>query len=358
MLSLILRLPFYFLFRAAGVPRHLPLGYTFSVSYRCNSRCRTCNVYKKDSVELSLDEWKSVFDSLGRSVFWATISGGEPFFRKDLVKIVKALYDRCAPSVINIPTNGLLIHKISSAVEEIARYCRCSQIVINVSIDDIGDKHDAIRGIKGSYKRATETFRRIRSLGLPNVAVGIHTVISRFNVSRIPFIYDELQKLAPDSYITEIAEERVELDTIGSGITPSLDDYVTAVDYLSEKLKSSHKSGVGRITRAFRLEYYTLVKRILAEKRQIIPCYSGYVSAQISPDGNVWACCVKAEPIGNLRERKYDFRSVWRSEKAKRIRRSIKNGECFCPLANASYTNMLFHPKIIVRVIWNLVRLT
>jgi len=72
-----------------------------------------------------------------------------------------------------------------------------------------------------------------------------------------------------------------------------------------------------------RLEYYALVKRILKEKRQVIPCYAGFASAQIAPDGDVWMCCVRAEPIGNLRESGYNFKKLWFSEKADRIRREI-----------------------------------
>ncbi|MBO0823295.1 MAG: hypothetical protein J2P27_05480, partial [Actinobacteria bacterium] len=35
---------------------------------------------------------------------------------------------------------------------------------------------------------------------------------------------------------------------------------------------------------------------------------------------------------------------------ADRLRRSIKAGECYCPLANAAYTNMLAHGPTVTRV--------
>jgi len=73
-------------------------------------------------------------------------------------------------------------------------------------------------------------------------------------------------------------------------------------------------------------------------------------SAQIAPNGDVWTCCIRAESVGNLREHDYDFRAVWRSAQADELRRSIKAGECYCPLANASYTNMLCHPPTLSAV--------
>ncbi|NLD35610.1 MAG: radical SAM protein [Desulfatiglans sp.] len=335
----------------------MPMNLTFSLSYRCNSRCKTCNVYKKDSYELTPDEWKKVFKSLGKAPFWVTISGGEPFLRDDLLEIVRALYDNCRPAIINIPTNGILHNRIPDRVKEIASYCKGSQIIINLSLDDIEERHDAIRGVPGNFEKALKSFNGLKKIHLDNLALGIHTVISQFNVSRIPEIYDYLIKLNPDSYITEIAEERVELGTIGCAITPTLEDYSVAVEFLRSRLKKGSFSSVGRLTRSFRLEYYSMVQRIMKEKRQIIPCFSGFASAQVAPDGDVWPCCIKAEPMGNLREHDFDFKKIWLSEKANNLRKSIKNGECFCPLANASYTNMLHDPKTLVKASWNFITL-
>ena len=54
--------------------------------------------------------------------------------------------------------------------------------------------------------------------------------------------------------------------------------------------------------------------------------------------------------MGNLREHDYDFGSVWRGARAGELRRSIKAGECYCPLANAAYTNMLMHGPTVAKV--------
>jgi hypothetical protein len=77
---------------------------------------------------------------------------------------------------------------------------------------------------------------------------------------------------------------------------------------------------------------------------------AGIASAQIAPNGDVWTCCIRAEAMGNLREHDYDFARVWRTAKAQQLRRSIKAGECHCPLANASYTNMLTHGPTLIKV--------
>jgi MoaA/NifB/PqqE/SkfB family radical SAM enzyme len=349
-LKALLHLPSLYLFRTIGRPRSLPINLTLSVTFRCNSRCRTCNIYKKTSGELDIEEWRQVFTSIGKSPFWVTISGGEPFLRADLPALVGSLYDICRPSIINIPTNGLLTDRIPGSVSEIARYCEKAQIVVNLSVDELEGRHDETRGVQGNFARVMETFHALKQLQLNNLTVGFHTVISRFNVDRIPEIYEYLIGLGPDSYVAEIAEAREELGTIGSDFTPDDRAYAKAVDFIIRSQKGTHFKGIGKITRAFRAEYYQIVKRVLKEQRQVIPCYAGVASAHIAPDGDVWACCTRAEPMGNVKQNGYDFKRVWFSKKADRVRKRIKMGHCCCPLANASYSNMLFDLRTLRRV--------
>src|SRR5207237_1834630 len=111
--------------------------------------------------------------------------------------------------------------------------------------------------------------------------------------------------LSPDSYSTEIAEERVELDTVGLGITPTAQRSEDAIDTLLESRRDRNLTGVAEVKQSFRRRYYELVKRTLREQRQVIPCMAGGASAQIAPNGDVWTCCIRAESMGNLREHGY-----------------------------------------------------
>jgi len=351
MIGLLARVPLYGLMRAWGRPRLLPANITVSVTYRCNSRCLTCRIYTKQTPEMNADEFDRVFASLGRAPYWYTMSGGEPFLRGDLADICESAFRRNRPGIINIPTNGFLSSKIPEVVADIAARCPGTQIIVNLSIDEIGEAHDRIRGLPGSFERVVETYHGLRRLRAPNLTIGVHTVISVHNVARIPAVYEHVMKeLRPDSFITEIAEERVELATLGAGVTPDAGDYARAVDFLTARLREQPLSGIPKVTQSFRVRYYDLVKRYLASGRQEIPCYAGVASAQIAPNGDVWFCCVGAQVVGNLRETGYDFRKVWFGERAASLRASVRRGECACPLANAGYTNMLMHPPTLAAV--------
>jgi MoaA/NifB/PqqE/SkfB family radical SAM enzyme len=357
MLELLPKLPLYWSYYHLGWPRMLPFSIVISVSYRCNSRCKTCDVWRKPNDDMSVEEWRKIFVKLGRSPFYLTFTGGEPFLRADLHEIVIAGAELCRPGVITIPTNGLLTKRILDRVDQICAAAPYSQIGINLSLDGIGEEHDEIRQVPGNWDRAMTTWEGLKVLQGQhrNLLLSVHTVVSKFNTGRIRDIVEGLALLEPDSYITEVAEERVELDTVGWDITPSPEVYGPIADYLSARARAAPSGGrrLARFTQAFRAQYYQLVKRVLQEQTQVIPCQAGWASGHIAPNGDIWTCCIRAEPVGNLRQTDYDLRPIWfeRVGQMRRLRKSIAAKECACPMANASYANMLLHAPTVTRVI-------
>ncbi|HZZ83329.1 MAG TPA: radical SAM protein [Anaeromyxobacteraceae bacterium] len=351
------RIPLFQLQRRTGWPRLLPLNVTLSPSPRCNSRCLTCNIWMKREDELTLEEWDKVLRSLGRAPYWFTISGGEPLMYPHVVELARLAYEHCRPGVINIPSNAIL-PSIPDRVERIARACPESQLIVNLSLDGVGEKHDRIRGIPGNFAKFEERLAQLLALRrkLPNLTVGIHSVISTFSVGHLGELIAYADRSGADQFITEIAEPRVELDTVGLPITPSREQYAAAIDELIAYVERRRFRGMARLTEALRIEYYRLVKRILDEEDQVIDCYAGWASAHIYADGTVWPCCVRADDLGNLREHGYDFKRIWQGEKLREVRRSIAARECHCPLANAAYTNMLHDLPTMVRATAHLAR--
>jgi MoaA/NifB/PqqE/SkfB family radical SAM enzyme len=345
-------------YKLFGFPKNFPMNLTLGLSYNCNSRCKTCNIWKIRNFEneFKLVEFEKVFKKIGKGKLYLLIlTGGEPFLHKNLVEIAALGEKYCEPSSIVIPTNCILGLNIVPKVKEILNQCKKSHITINISVDGIGEKHDEIRGIPGNFKRAMDVYKELKLMEKQhkNFDVSLHTVISKFNYKEFENIYNELIKLKPHNYITEIAEKRVELNTIGSDITPNYEEYSKAIDVLINEISKQKNLS---LKQSLRLEYYKTVKKIIKEKRQIVPCYAGIASAQIDPTGEVWFCCVRAESIGNLRDVDYDLMRLWYNDKAKKQRKSIANKECYCPLASANYTNLSLDPISATKVISNMAR--
>ncbi len=355
MLGLLAKLPLYWSFYHLGWPKMLPFSIVVSVSYRCNSRCKTCDVWRKTNDDMTVDEWRKIFANLGRTPFYLTFTGGEPFLRADLHELVIAGAEQCRPGVITIPTNGLLTKRTLDRVDQICAAASHAQIGINLSLDGVGPEHDEIRGVPGNWDRAMQTWQGLKQLQTKhkNLVLSVHTVVSKFNIHRIRDIVEGLAFLEPDSYITEVAEERVELDTVGWDITPSPEQYAPVANYLSARSVAAPARGLARFTQAFRARYYQLAKRVLQEQTQVIPCHAGWASGHIAPDGDVWTCCIRGEPVGNLRQTGCDLRPIWyeRAGELRRLRKSIRAKECACPMANASYANLLLHPPSLTGIL-------
>ena len=342
MFRLLVRLPLYWSYRKFGWPTVLPFSIVVSISYRCNSKCKTCDVWRKPNDDMTLEVWDK---NIGRGPLYFTFTGGEPFLRKDTAEMALSAYRHCHPSVITIPTNGILTKQIIDQVDRLCAGAPKANIGINLSLDEVGERHDKIRMVPGNWKKAMQTWEELKALQKQhhNLILTTHTVISNYNIDRFFEIYAGLEFLAPDSYITEVAEERVELDTVGWKITPLAEKYGPVADFLSQKAHQRPVKGFAKITQAFRAEYYQLAKRTLYEHRQVIPCYAGWASCQIAPNGDVWSCCIRAEGVGNLRETNYNLRPIWGGTAMAHLRRSIYRGECDCPMPNAAYANMVLH---------------
>jgi MoaA/NifB/PqqE/SkfB family radical SAM enzyme len=363
----VIRFRFY---RSLGKPRTKPVNVTISVTNSCNSRCKTCYIWtyyneyaKSKEGELNTEEFERIFESLGKQVVWGTLSGGEPYLRRDLSEICQLFYENCRPAIINIPTNGLLPSVIETETKNILQKCPKSIVIINLSLDGLGEKHDEIRGVPGNFNKTMETYERLRKLKIefPCLQIGFHSVISKFNTSEIMNIYDYVKGLGCDSYITEVAEKRSELFNLNTDITPEADSYSKIIEELSSKINEDYGNSwksVSKITQAFRLTYYKIAAEQLRLHQQVIPCFAGYASCQITPLGEVWPCCVLGynKPMGNLRESNYDFRRVWFSTKSDEVRKYIRERNCSCPLANAHYTNILCSFKSMLNVVKVLVQ--
>ncbi|MDO8685004.1 MAG: SPASM domain-containing protein, partial [Armatimonadota bacterium] len=299
-------------------------------------------------------------------VYFVNISGGEPYLRADLPELIDLADRLLTPKLIHIPTNAILPSRIeemtSDMLGRLARNGRGTMLTIKPSFDGVGKLHDEIRGISGNFEKLMDTLDRLRKLQsvYPNLEVGLGTVISVYNIEKVEEIANFAHSQHVDSYISEIAERRSEMFNTESPITPSADAYEKAINTFAD-LSRKHMSNagkVGKMTQSTRLVYYDLVIRILREQRQVLPCYGGISNAHISPYGDIWPCCILGydKSMGNLRDYDYDFRRIWRSERAAEVRRHIAGGNCWCPLANQAYSNILCSPAALAKVALNMLR--
>ncbi len=350
-----------------------PITLTYSVTAACQSRCKTCNIGlmfrkdpERDKRDLDLEEIEKIFRGLGK-IYFLNISGGEPYLRSDLPEIVRLGCRHLRPRIIHIPTNAIASEKIRDltiqCLEIINEYDSSVPLTVKPSIDGVGRRHDEIRGVPGNFKQLEKTISSLKGVEkeYSNFHLELGTVVSNFNISHLEEIGNYVHSLGIQSYRNEIAENRAEFFNLEDSITPDVDTYENLVTDFAAKIRKNlaGKRNLARITESLRLIYYDLAVRILREGRQVIPCYAGISNVHINYDGEVWPCCVlgHSQPMGALRKAGYDFKRIWQSDQANRVRRYIKKENCACPLANQAYANILCSPKYLLKTMANIFRL-
>ena len=171
----------------------LPEQITLFVSNKCNCYCKHCFLWKdlnkNIKTELSLNEIKKISLSLDRFAY-LLISGGEPFLNNNLSKIINIFYKNNNVLISMITSNGFFTKRILKTVENILSYYK-NTLVVSVSFDEIGKKHDEIRGKKGVFKKAVKTHQLLEKISEKhlNLKVGIIITMSPFNQNRFKDIY-------------------------------------------------------------------------------------------------------------------------------------------------------------------------
>lgn len=365
------RAPVFELVRRGWHAPIAPLTLTFSVTAACQGRCRTCRIGRRfeaqpDLVErdLRLEEIERIFTSLGSMgrVLFFNVSGGEPFLRDDLPRIVRSACRHLRPSLIHIPTNALEPERIARLAVDILDVMATElgpdvPLSIKPSVDGIGQDQDRIRGVAGSFAALERSLDALLALSRrePRLHVDLGTVISTENLERIDAIGEWVHGRGIQSYRHEIAEQRSELHNLGDPITPEVEDYARAAQGFARRIRAHirGKAPLTLATEAVRLVYYDLAAQILREGRQVTPCYAGVSNIHLAQDGEVWPCCVlgSRQSMGRVQAFDYDLPALLRSERARRVRRFIAAGRCACPLANQWLSNILLTPRHMLRAI-------
>ncbi|HEV7571045.1 MAG TPA: radical SAM protein [Thermoanaerobaculia bacterium] len=308
-----------------------PVYMILGLTYDCNSFCRTCfnweQLRKNKEHELSFDELQKTFSSLGDLLF-VVMSGGEPFLRRDLPDVCAMLSSQNHVKQITIPTGAITSDLIARQVEASLQRCPDTQIVVNLSIDHVGEKHDWIRGVPGNYEKAKKTYAGLIPLRekYGNLTVNVHTCLCSYNADDLDELFvavrrdfpaisfhsfEMLRGDQPDKNIQPISTDKYR------ELLPKLEAYWNTYSHYDSFLKF-----VKIYTRRLELE-------ILEQETQVKPCHAGRISGVLDARGEVRMCELR-EAVGNVRDTGYDFGKLWFSPEADAQRKSIKAKECHC----------------------------
>ena len=153
---------------------------------RCNLNCKHCYSIKQQNNsqknEISAVEIKEIAKSLKKlGTFSVQLSGGEPFLRKDMLKICK-LFNKEGISLF-INTNGVLLNK-----KLLMGLKKMSLDSLQISLDSIDKENfEMMRGKTGIYQKVKDNVMLSREFLGNKLCIGC--VITSYN-------FDEIEKVA------------------------------------------------------------------------------------------------------------------------------------------------------------------
>lgn len=335
-----------------------PIQLTFFLTRRCNARCSFCFYPSRDGgigkeAELTVDEIGRTSSSLG-SLLWLALSGGEPFLRDDLVEIVRTFYRNNRPSIILLPTNGLLPELIAERTEAIVRSCPRSTVAVKLSLDGPEELHDRLRGVTGAYQKVLETYRLLKPLLArhPRFELGFNSVLCSDNQDRMDDLLRLVRSLAPDLTHTVSLVRGSVRD--GRLIEVDQRNYQEVAERLAQGLyredAGRYRFAGSRLKAAQDIVQRDLIHRTATEQRCFVPCTAGRLTLVLTEEGDLYPCESFDRKLGNVREDGYDVPAVLRSAAAREAVRDIRASGCCCTHECYMMMNVLFTPAMYPRL--------
>lgn len=318
-----------------------PLKVNLCLTYWCQYRCKTCNIWRRKPTDELTTEEVFAFVRENPGMAWADLTGGEIFLRPDIESLLEAMvagWRRLA--LLHFPTNGFLSDRIAGAVRRIAGGGP-ARTIVTVSVDGDEAVNDAVRGIKGGFRRQMDTFRQLREIPAVTTVFGI--TLSSHNVGQFDQTFAALQREYPPLTVDDVHLNVAQV----SGHyydNASLEGVRPAADAVRADLRLyRNRRGLPRSTQQV-LEhvYLRYLDRFLTTGRTPMPCHALRSSCFIDPWGVVYPCITYARPVGRLRDTGMRLGPIWSGSEATTLQGEIWKGQCpQCWTACEAYQSIL-----------------
>ena len=290
----------------------LPTDVSIITTYRCQMRCKMCNIWKYPT-----DERKEItpkdLEKLP-SLKFANVTGGEPFQRRDLEDMVSVLLTKAQRVVIS--TSGWHYDRIVRLAEKFPA------IGIRVSIEGLSQCNDDLRGRQGGFDNGLKVLLKLRSLGIKDIGFGI--TVSNHNSEDMLWLY-RLAKELKLEFATAAFHNSFYFHKDDNQITNKETVINHFKELIVELLKEKNPKSWGRAF--FNLGLINYIRH----GKRMLPCEAGTANFFIEPYGDVYPCNgledrIWKESMGNIHDFA-TFEELWYSTQAHRVRDLVK----MCP---------------------------
>jgi len=304
-----------------------PITGVWEITMGCNMRCMHCGSSCESALEdeLTTEEALDLCNQIGdMGLKWITLSGGEPFTRKDWPQIVSRLTDNGV--MTNFISNGWMLD------ENTLRTAKESNVsTIALSVDGTEKIHDEIRK-KDSFRRLSEAYDLMNQIGIVPGAV---TTVSTKNID----ILDDIRTFLISKNV-KFWQLQIGLPMGNMAINYDMILKPDSIDRILDFIHESALKGGIKVYPADCIGYYNqkeseIRKALFSNNNETHweGCHAGKRSFGILQNGEILGCTSirnKEFIEGSIREQ--SLRSIWEDSESfkwsREMSKSKLDGHC------------------------------
>jgi MoaA/NifB/PqqE/SkfB family radical SAM enzyme len=363
-----------------------PVMLTHILTTRCNYSCGFCSFadsLNNKTDELSLDEIELTYRSMGNALNTIVYSGGETTLHPQMAEIVEAAYRSTHVQSVYIISNAWKPDKLIELTHHIMQRCPGLHLTWSLSIEGFKAHNNSVRHTRNeawdAWQNTIDTMFALQQMreafGYTYLNAQLCTVCTPENHESMPSWYTFIRDvLKPDKWNLNLMRRSVQMTESElphfserreqATLQPFEKTYVAITEQVAKDarkgalqfayttetpLEGAMKSAVDLISQEEN-------RRTLQQQPKQFQCKAGTIGAYISANGLVSGCEEFAhnpntpKVYGSLREHHYDFKAIWNSRNAKRLRQLTDcSTECLgCTLeSQRNYPAILLSPKTL-----------
>ncbi len=334
-------------------PLH-PTVLIFHVTFVCDARCNMCSNWTRGNrkEDMTLEQIEQVFDSpLWKHIENASISGGEPTTRNDLVDIVRVLIDKL-PRLrkLTLNTTGLTPHRGIPMLTKIVQLCHERGVIFStrVSVDGVGDMHNEVRRVKRGFDKAEQTIAAMKELQKTYpFNFGISTTIFSMNLDDAENIlaWARREKLDIVFNMVRFTEAMLGNADLAKDIKPVSEEEQRMRQFFLDRVRHDPLlDGQNYI-------YMHYADMIANGYHRTAPCPFQTQGLMLNPDGGLFFC-ENSNVVGNVLEE--DPEAIYFKRASQEHRNYIRDEKCPtclspCQMNVAAIKQVVPYAKFLVR---------
>jgi MoaA/NifB/PqqE/SkfB family radical SAM enzyme len=311
----------------------------------CNMKCEHCFYWRSlnRGDDLTLEEIFALSRSLGR-IENLSLSGGEPFLRREFGEICRQFIRQNSVRQIYVPSNGWYTDKMRQQISLTLEEPSLELFAVELSLEGMAEFHDRFRGLPGAFERAMATYDALAELQRRDPRLRIHAVSTAtdVNLGEIKQLTTYLFDRCPQMDHHNLALIRGDRKN-PSLLAPDLQEYAELYRYIRRLWLPREQGRYGGIVEPM-LQWAKL--ETMRKQTQVVPCTAGKLSAVVYANGDV-SVCELHKPLGNLRQ--HSFREIWGSDQAHELRASIAAKKCYCTTEVFLWPSIVYQPMPLLR---------